>query len=280
VSTKDKLRERLPPAVYQLARGLRYRLVDTVDRLRGVRNDDMTPPKSLIFVGSGDFKKVGLEFKRYLIELASLAPDNTILDVGCGIARMAVPLTDYLTTGAYEGFDVVPVGIDWSQQHITRRYPNFRFRLVDVRTNAYNPDGKIAAKDFRFPYDDASFDVALLASVFTHMLPDDLENYLAEIGRVLKPGGRSLITWFLLNVESRGLIDRGDSSQPFRHPHLGCLVVDPSDPERSIAYDENRVRDLYASTGQAIRDPIRYGSWSGRPEFLSYQDIVIGVRGN
>ena len=41
-------------------------------------------------------------------------------------------------------------------------------------------------------------DVAFLTSVFTHMLPEDVEHYLDELARVLKPGGRTLITWFLL----------------------------------------------------------------------------------
>ena len=40
------------------------------------------------------------------------------------------------------------------------------------------------------------------------MLSADMENYLKQIARVLKPGGRCLITYFLLNPESAKLMLR------------------------------------------------------------------------
>ena len=54
-----------------------------------------------------------------------------------------------------------------------------------------------------FPCADNSFDLVFLTSVFTHMFAGDVENYLSEISRVLKPGGKCLITWFLLDEVSR-----------------------------------------------------------------------------
>ena len=39
------------------------------------------------------------------------------------------------------------------------------------------------------------------------MLPDDVAHYLEEIGRVMKPGGRTMITWFLLNDEVERLLE-------------------------------------------------------------------------
>ena len=59
--------------------------------------DSMIPPKSMIFVGLGDFEKIGLEYKNHFIELAHLQPNHRVLDVGCGIGRMAIPLTNYLS---------------------------------------------------------------------------------------------------------------------------------------------------------------------------------------
>ena len=49
---------------------------------------------------------------------------NSVLDVGCGIGRMAIPLARYLNTdGKYEGFDIIPENIAWCQRAITPRYP-------------------------------------------------------------------------------------------------------------------------------------------------------------
>ena len=48
--------------------------------------------------------------------------------------------------------------------------------------------------------------MALLKSVFTHMHPNDVRHYLKELGRVIRSGGRAVITYFLLNDESRALV--------------------------------------------------------------------------
>ena len=47
---------------------------------------------------------------------------------------------------------------------------------------------------FRFPFSDDRFDLAVACSIFTHMLPDEIENYVAEVFRVLKT------EWTLLHV--------------------------------------------------------------------------------
>ena len=107
--------------------------------------------------------------------------------------------------------------------------PNFDFTVVDIQNGAYNPTGKYKSSHFHFPYPDGSFDVVFLASLFTHMLPSDVKHYLHEIVRVLKPGGRSLITFFLLNEESSALIKEGKAFFNFEHEMPGLS----SDPRRN-----------------------------------------------
>ncbi len=245
-------------------------------------NARIRPPDDLIYVGEGPkaFERMGEEFFRHFVELGDLKPDEWVLDVGCGIGRMAIPLTGYLSgKGGYEGFDVVPKAIRWCEENITPEYPNFRFRLVDIFNKRYNPKGKYRAENLAFPYEDASFDFVFLTSVFTHMLPGGVENYTSEISRVLKPGGRCLITYFLLNEESLGLIEEGASDWEFRHARgKWCRVVDPDQPERAVAYDERFVHRLYRRHGLNLTKPVAYGSWCGRGEFLGYQDIVVAAR--
>jgi hypothetical protein len=144
------------------------------------------------------FELIGAEFLGHLVELADLQPHESVLDIGSGMGRMAIPLTSYLQPpGRYDGFDVIREQVEWCQENITPRHPIFRFQLVAVRNGSYNPAGGFEAAAFTFPYADASFDVILLASVFTHLLRADLEQYVAEIRRVLRPGGRALMTFFL-----------------------------------------------------------------------------------
>jgi SAM-dependent methyltransferase len=125
---------------------------------------------------------------RQLQVYCRLEPHEKVLDVGCGCGRVAVSLIGYLnSSGQYEGFDIIKEFIDWLQANVTPKYPNFRFRHANIWNSSYNPNGKILASKYKFPYRNESFDIVYLASVFTHMLPQDLENYLSEISLCLSP---------------------------------------------------------------------------------------------
>lgn len=275
---KAVLRKCAPQPLWVIAAAGKSWLLDAADVVLGRRNE-FVPPRRLTFVGGGKFMETGNEFLAHFKLLIDLKPDHCVLDVGCGIGRMAVPLTTYLSAeGAYDGFDIVPHGIAWCRENVTRRYPNFRFQLADIRNREYNPNGTITPGEYRFPYADGSFDAVLVTSVFTHMLPHDVAHYLSETTRVLKPGGRCLTTWFLLNEASEGLIERGRSAMDFRHDVEGCRTTNPAVPEWAIAYREDRVRALFDRAGLGLEHPVRYGSWCGRTDYLSFQDICIARR--
>ncbi|KAB2488083.1 class I SAM-dependent methyltransferase [Priestia endophytica] len=242
------------------------------------KNDELTPPIELVnYVGGGDFREVGEEFLNYFINIGMLKPDEDVLDVGCGTGRMAVPLTRYLNQNSlYEGFDINAPAIRWCQENISLKYPNFHFQLADVYNKFYNPTGKCSALDFKFPYKDNSFDFVFLTSIFTHLLPEELDNYLSEIKRVLKDKGRCLITFFLLNPESINLThNKVNCTLTFQHDYGEYRLENPQIPEAAIAYKEEFVKRLMSNYNLKIMDPIHYGSWCGRKEFLSFQDLIL-----
>ncbi|MEB3065627.1 methyltransferase domain-containing protein [[Mycobacterium] zoologicum] len=244
---------------------------------------ELLPPRELQdWVGLGGpnvYKATGYEFLSYLVDLCGLQPSDAVLDVGCGSGRMALPLTGYLNReGRYAGFDVAEKPIAWCIENISQLHPNFDFKVADVQSKRYNPAGKCKSSDFRFPYPDESFDVVLLASVFTHMLPADVSQYMREIARVLRPGGRSLITFFLLNELSSAFSMQGKGQIAFEHEIQGARTASIENPEAAIAYQEDFVRGLYGRCGLEIREPVRYGAWCGRPDGMSGQDVVIAVK--
>lgn len=267
---------RLPRPIKQGLKLLVQLSLDATDLCLG-RRRELVPPRYLNFAGDGDFEATGEEFFRYFTELGGLRPSHRILEVGCGIGRMARPLTKYLTDGSYEGIDIVPKGIRWCQSNISRRYANFRFQLADVYNLMYNPRGRFAPEDYRFPFGDGQFDFVFLTSVFTHMLKRDMEHYLGEIARTLRPGGGCFMTLFLSNDESRKLMDSGLSSLNFQFERDGCFTDDARVPEHAVAFEESYFRGLCNSHRLAV-NTTRYGAWPGRRAYLSYQDIVLATK--
>jgi SAM-dependent methyltransferase len=230
------------------------------------------------FIGDGDFAGMGRRFLEHFVTLGNLKPHHRVLDVGCGIGRMALPLTGFLESqGEYWGFDPVAKGIRWCNKHITSRFPNFHFYVADVWSGSYNRRGSTRASEYVFPHADGSFDFTFAISVFTHMVPSDADNYIANVSRVLKPGGTFFATYFLLNLGTRA----SAAAEDFRYPvdSTGvCMAVSKVEFEKAIAFDESFIRDTYNKHGLVIQDPVRYGRWATRKGGPAHQDIIIARR--
>lgn len=248
------------------------------DRLASLRGGDrpLLPPSSLRpYVGPGDYLQIGIEGRELLKSKALLQPDSRMLDIGCGPGRIALALMDYLDSrGEYHGFDVMTKSLKWAQDNISSRKPNFRFEWIDVYSEFYNPKGSYAARDYTFPCENNSFDVVLCASLFTHMLPKDTERYLTEIGRMLKPGGRAIATFFLLNEEAEKSLASGKATFSADHQCEGARVFSKEMPEYITAQNEQEVRLSLQKAGLECIE-VFYGSWSGPEDTLSSQDVMI-----
>ena len=237
------------------------------------------PPEELRNVGEGDFEQIGNVLVSLLVSAGGLRPDCRVLDMGCGIGRVAIPLTRYLTpSAAYEGFDVVPSSIDWCREHITSVYPNFRFTLLDIKNSHYNPNGKTPPEAVRFPYGDAAFEFAFATSLFTHLLRPAAHRYLQEAARVLGSGGTLYATFFLLNEDVSGRIGSGETHLSFPSDLDGCLVASTEVPEAAVAYDEDALMREFAVAGFEVRR-LMPGWWSGRAKKSGrFQDIVVATK--
>ena len=240
--------------------------------------NSMVPPPTYAYIGVGNYEAIGKEFFQYFINLANLKPDEQVLDIGCGSGRLSLPLTGYLSDqGGYSGFDIIKSEIDWAQKRITTKYPNFIFKHVDVNNNLYH-QSELKAEDFKFPYKNESFDFIFLNSVFTHMQPEDIKNYIGEIERVLKPKGRCLITFFLLNEESSEQIKLEKSIIDFKYLSDDVLTNNEEIPEDAIALEEEEVIRYFNDKNMVVNEPIHYGSWCQRKNYLSFQDIIIASK--
>lgn len=231
--------------------------------------DDLVPPVDALrpltsYASKRNFKRAGRRFLAAAREYG-LQPDDRVLDLGCGPGRFAVGLSQYLTEqGSYVGLDPSPEAIDICKQWIEPKLPRFEFVWADVFNARYHPDGSASGAEYRFPFEDESFDFVFSNSLFTHLPPDDARHYFNEIGRVLKAGGRTLNTIFLLNPESLSLLAGENPRHDAPHVVQGVArVKDPKRPEAWIAFDEDFIREAHGQAGLQI-EAIRYGAWPGR----------------
>jgi SAM-dependent methyltransferase len=235
------------------------------------------PPAERMFVGDGGFLPVGVEFLKWFVRVGDLAPHERVLDLGCGIGRMALPLTQYLRDGSYDGVDVSAEGIAWCEETIAARYERFRFHRLDLAHPIYNPAGAVATSAVRLPFADGTFDFVCACSVLTHLRADDIRAYAREIRRVMAPQARCLVTAFMLNPPARQGLLTGHGALPFDGVAIGPEIhADPTAPTAAVAFDEDYLLAMFLAAGLKRSRPAIYGRWSGRTTpGDSFQDINV-----
>ena len=112
-----------------------------------------------------------------LVKFANARAGQNVLDVACGTGVVAI-------TAARIGAHVF--GIDLTPELLKRAHENARIAKVEIDFR----EGDVEA----LPFDDARFDVVL--SQFGHMFAPRADVAIAEMLRVLKPGGTiAFATW-------------------------------------------------------------------------------------
>ncbi|MCW2118980.1 class I SAM-dependent methyltransferase [Flavobacterium sp. 7A] len=236
----------------------------------------LVPPKGMIFTGAGDYLKVGQMFFEYFKKYGNLTPESSILDVGSGIGRMSIPFTTYLSSkGRYEGFDIVKKGVNWCNQNIGNKFPNFNFQLIPLRNDLYNLSTTDKAASLKFPYLNDSFDFVFLTSVFTHMMPEDVENYIQQIQRVLRKDKICFCTFFIIDEQSKKSMNN-NGSKKFPYDYGNYSLMDKNVKEANVAYHKEYLMTLFEKHHLQVTRFIR-GNWSGvEPgEFNEHQDVLI-----
>jgi len=119
-----------------------------------------------------------LGFSRFadaLIDQAELQPGFRVLDVGCGTGTLAIRVLRRFPGIEVSGVDPDPKAIARARRKAERAGLKVRFE-------------RAFGDETGFP--DATFDRVFSSMMFHHLYKEDKPKVLAEIGRVLKPGGR------------------------------------------------------------------------------------------
>jgi len=129
--------------------------------------------------------------QQLLFELLGPVVGKTLLDVGCGDGELASKLAR--RGAAVTGLDADPMMI--AAAHRRSEIENTRLTLVEGRAE-------------QLPFEDESFDCVLAVTVLCFV--QDAECAVAEMARVLKPGGRLVIgelgrwSWWAAHRRIRG----------------------------------------------------------------------------
>lgn len=145
------------------------------------------------FKDDAAFIRTAVQDVQRLEAYCGLTADSRLLDWGCGAGRLAVGVRERFGRIAdYHGVDIQPELIAWADANLAG--PGFRFTLLDVSNERYNPDG---TPDRTIGADSGMVDVFYAYSVFSHMNDDDTPAYLRLIAEALAPGGRAFVTCFV-----------------------------------------------------------------------------------
>lgn len=239
------------------------------------------PPANLLSgLGPGDYWEIGTEMVSLIESLVGVRRSDRVLDIGCGLGRIAWPLARRLgRRGSYTGLDAAGVYIEWCKSNLALDPRRFTFHHADLRSSAYNVQGTIRPEEFSFPWEDGSFDLTVATSIFTHLMPRAVERYLREIARTLKPGGRLFSSFFLLDGEGQAAIASGRTYPTFTTPIEHGIVHDPVVPEDGVAYEPDWVFGLFKDAGLEVTG-VHSGHWKKweEPERPTYQDLILAVR--
>lgn len=152
-----------------------------------------------------------------------------------------------------------------------KAFPRFQFLHMDVNSPYYNPDGSMHPDEMVLPVEPASFDVTVLFSVFTHLLPSTFMRMASEVERVLKPNGRCLATFFVLdNLTDRSVFSLNHQVEEY------CRVESEESPESVVGYTTDFINDTFAKSGFRLKT-FYPGSWTGQPG-LGLQDQILFIK--
>ncbi len=216
-------------------------VIDVFPRLVWTEFKDLPPNYLRVRIGVGNrifnnqahYLTHARDFWLFVFSEGLATMRSNVLDIGCGCGRWAHWLRDYnfrgrQFSGVYVGIDIDPEQIAWCERNFD--HERFRFHHSTDSSVSYNQEG--GKSDYRIPEADGTFDLVFSNSLLTHVLDQQLENYIRESYRLLKPGGSIMHSHFNLDYPPATYGTR----HTFRHPMGNAQVESLAQPEAAVAY--------------------------------------------
>lgn len=155
-----------------------------------------------------DFERMR-DWQFQFLQNEGLTPEDTLLDLGCGVCRGGTAFIDYLEPGNYVGMDISSRALQHAHRHIH-----------ELGLGSKSPT-LIQNDDLSFAdVDGLDADYLLAQSVWSHLPPDRLDDCLANMGRALDGNGTVLATYVQADEGEAVLSSDGPRMDvDFSYPH-------------------------------------------------------------
>lgn len=118
-------------------------------------------------------------WRRGMVDTLGLQPGDVVLDVASGTGQLALELASRVgSAGSVDGVDASGAMVARATRTAGRSTAPTRFQVARAQ---------------QLPFPDASFDVVTCTAAMHHIDPDTRGEAIAEMYRVLRPGGRLLV---------------------------------------------------------------------------------------
>lgn len=282
------------------------RVLDVIDSNQ--RKESLVPPRSVNFNSNAFLGYTGvIEANRTAnINALRVAREHLngdlrdavrVLDFGCCTSPIAQAFSVYpvkdLNLVEYYGLDIDEKVIGWCREtfagannfHFEHlRYDRPHYALAD---NAILDDVQASSTistsftNLNLP---TNFNIQLSGSVFTHLLFEEIVDYIRELAARVVPGGILINSMFVLdekNLEKTVQRRRETDTFPFPDRRFFPLddmtyIVNRENVRSANGFRVEQVQSIYREAGLEIVD-IMYGSWSQtlRSNPINYQDWVV-----
>jgi SAM-dependent methyltransferase len=224
----------------------------------------------------------------FLKDIAQLNPNSVTLDFGCGLGRLASAyLMEGGSCGRYYGWEPDLLALKWLKKEYSQQN-SFSFgghpltashTYLSGRTQ---PSENYEDKALAIPEKESwlkfvegvKFDLIWTHSIFTHTYPSTTGEILKLFKEVVKPGSWIVNTFLSIDDHSERAMKAGTADRKLPLSVNGIRTYDAKNPLVCTAYTVEQINQIYLEVGFP-KPEIRFGSWAGRDNGVTYQDLVM-----